>query len=236
MTLDEIVANKRKELAEVPKQRFRSVLARPGVSLVCELKIKSPTHPEPFTDEPESVLDDYKKAAVGAISVVTDSRYFGGSAQLASKARMTGLPVLRKDFILKERQITEAQTDALLLIARILPPKRLNRLVRLCLDLGIDPVVEIHDPDELDKALAAEAEIIAVNSRDLQNQTIDLGKGLDLLGKIPPRKLKMFFSGINSAADLRLVKQAGADGVLIGTSVLTADNRIRKIKELQEAV
>lgn len=220
----------------VPKLRFRAMLTRPGISLVCELKINSPSHPEPFTDNPKSVLEDYKKAAVDAISVVTDKQFFGGSAELVTQARATGLPVLRKDFVLKERQITEVKTDALLLIARILPPKRLKRLVGLCMELDIEPVVEIHGEAELAAALSSGAKVIAVNSRDLQTQSINLEAGLELLEKIPPDRLKMFFSGIDTADDLGRVRQAAADGVLVGTSVLIADDRISKIKELKEAL
>lgn len=233
MILDDIVANKKRELSAVPKARFRQVLERPDMSLICELKMKSPTHPEPFTNDPEAVLADYKAAGSDAISVVTDQHYFGGDVALVRQARATGLPVLRKDFILEPRQITEVAADALLLIARILPPAKLKQLVDLCLELGIEPVVEIHEENELEAALKSGAGVIAVNSRDLQTQKIDLETGLKLLDLIPVDKMKLFFSGIHTQDDLRRVKQARANGVLIGTSILTSDDRLNKIQELK---
>ncbi len=236
MILDDIVINKKRELADMPRHRFRQMLERPGMSLVCELKFKSPTHPEPFIDDAASVFDDYKTAGVDAISVVTDETYFGGNVGLVTQARATGLPVLRKDFILRPRQITEVATDALLLIARILSPKELYQLVNLCLELDIEPVVEIHAEEELESALESGAEVIAVNSRDLQAQKIDLEVGLALLDKIPDDRLKMFFSGITSRDELLKVKSHRARGVLIGTSILTSGDRVNKIHELKEAL
>ncbi len=235
MILDDIVANKRRELAARPQQHFRRMLEKPGLSLVCELKLKSPTHPEPFVDDVQAVLDDYKKAGADAISVVTDESYFGGGVALVAQAQATGLPVLRKDFILNPVQITEVAADALLLIARILSPAELKHLTELCLQLGVEPVVEIHSDNELQAALTTEAQIIAVNSRDLQAQKIDLETGLALLDKIPNDRLKMFFSGMHEPADIVRVKARGAHGVLIGTSVLMAKDRLSKIKELREA-
>lgn len=236
MILDDIVANKKRELADQPKARFRHMLERPGMSLVCELKIKSPTHPEPFTNDPAAVLADYKTAGVDAISVVTDRQYFDGSPGLVSQARATGLPVLRKDFVLDPRQITEVKTDALLLIARILPAERLIELVNLCLELDIEPVVEVHSEEELETALTTDAEVIAVNSRDLQAQKIDVDRGIRLLDKIPDDRLKMFFSGIQTPADLARLKPTRINGVLIGTSILTSDDRVNKIHELKEVL
>lgn len=235
MILDDIVAHKRNELAARPTQRFRRMLGQPGLSLVCELKLKSPTHPESFVKDPLAVLDDYKTAGVDAISVVTDRKFFGGSVNLVRQAQATGLPTLRKDFILNPTQVTEVSADALLLIARILQPAELRHLVALCLELGIEPVVEIHSEAELQAALATAAKVLAVNSRDLQAQQIDLRAGLELLAKIPDDRLKMLFSGIHTAEYVRQAKTAGAHGVLIGTSILTAHERLNKIKELQEA-
>ncbi len=236
MVLDEIVANKKAELERFPSGRFRKILQSQKPGLVCELKLKSPTHPEPFVADPKKVLDDYQAAGVDAISVVTDNKYFGGSLDMVRQARATGLPVLRKDFILNPRQITEVSTDALLLIARILSATELKHMVGLCLDLGIEPIVEIHGEDELAKALNSGAKVIAVNSRDLQAQNIDLKKSLELMAKIPKDRLRMFFSGIGSADDLRTVSLYRTNGVLIGTSVLTSGNRQQKIKELRSVI
>ena len=234
MMLDDIIANKKRKLLETPKGRFRRMLEEPEMSLVCELKLTSPTHPKPFTDNPKSVFAGYKAAGVDAISAVTDQKYFGGSIDLVTQARATGLPVLRKDFVLEPRQITEVHTDALLLIARILSVAKLKQLASLCLELDIEPVVEIHSEEELKVALASDAKVIAVNSRDLQIQKIDIGAGLRLLDKVPRDLLTMFFSGVASQADILQVKAHRANGVLIGTSILTSNNRVNKIHDLKE--
>lgn len=236
MILDEIITNKKQELANAPRQRFRAMLKNPGLSLICELKLKSPTHPEPFTHDPETVLRDYKDAQVDAISVITDHTYFGGSTELVKLAHTTKLPILRKDFILEARQIIEVKADAILLIARVLTTEKLKELVAMCLKLDIEPVVEIHADSELENVLASDAQVIAVNSRDLQTQRIDIGAGLKLLDSIPNDRLKLFFSGISSAADMTQVKEHRANGVLIGTSILTSDSRVHKIRELRSGL
>ncbi len=233
MILDEIVSNKQQELAARSPQPFRRMLDRPGLSFICELKLRSPTHPKPFVTDTQAVLDDYKAAGADAISVVTDQTYFGGDVGLMRAAQATGLPVLRKDFILNPRQLVESPTEAILLIARIVSPDELKHLVSLCLQLGVEPVVEIHSQTELAAVLATNVKIIAVNSRDLQAQRIDLEGGLKLLNQIPDDRLKLLFSGVQSPGDIVRVKASGADGVLIGTSILSAPERISKITELR---
>jgi indole-3-glycerol phosphate synthase len=236
MILDEIVAHKKRELSKAPRLQFRRMLEGSSLALICELKLKSPTHPEPFTVNPKAVLEDYKSVEVDAISVVTDQAYFGGSVDLVALARTTGLPVLRKDFILEPHQITEMKTDALLLIARILPVTKLKKLIEICMMLDIEPIVEIHGEAELEAALTSGAKVIAVNSRDLQTQKIDIESGLKLLDKIPEDRLKLFFSGISSPDDMRRVKERRANGVLIGTSILTSINRTHKIQEFKDVL
>ncbi len=232
MILDEIVENKRQELSLVGTDKFLKLFVTDTMQIICEVKLKSPTSGGRFGVDVESLLEDYKRQA-DAISVVTDKKYFGGNLGIINQARHTGLPVLRKDFIIEPSQIAEANTDALLLIARILPPSRLKQLVSACLAVGIEPVVEIYNPDELITATDTDTRIIAVNSRDLDRQVIDLDGACRLLSEIPAEYTRLLFSGIETASDVTKASQAGADGVLVGTSVLKSNNKQEFIKNLR---
>lgn len=232
MILDEIVQSKAKTIPQ--NGRFKALFSDSDkLVLICELKIKSPTHPEPFTDNYSSVLDDYLEANVKAMSVVTEPDYFGGSTDMVSAAKTKGFAVLRKDFVTEPTQIAEVYSDALLLIARIVSPQKLNELTNACISVGIEPVIEVHSKQEIEAAYNTNASIIAVNTRDLDKQQIDFGNGLDLLSQIDSRYTKLLFSGIDSKQQIHQAVQAGADGVLVGTSVLSADDRVAKVKELK---
>jgi len=232
MILDDIVSAKQRSLNS--SGRFVDVIQdSPGIELICELKLKSPTHSQPFVDDYNSVLRDYKSAGVKLMSVVTDGPYFGGELGMVTQARSEGFLVLRKDFIIEPSQIAEVYADALLLIARILEPSKLKELVAICQSVNIEPVVEIHSEDELNSAQESGARVIAVNTRDLDKQEISFNKGLALLAKINDSHIKLLFSGINSNHQVKQAQQAGADAVLVGTSVLTAGDRIAKIAEIR---
>ncbi len=235
MILDEIVEHTKKQLAETKTNRFNALFDNQKCVLLCELKMKSPSHPSSFIENIDSVLNDYASAEVDAISVVTDQEYFGGDLSMVQKARGSNLPVLRKDFIVEARQITEVQTDAILLIARIVNPETLMELVEICLKLNIEPVVEIHDETDLERTLDSGANTIAVNARDLQTQKIDQSKALELLARIPQNRTKLLFSGITSPEDIHNAREHGAQGVLVGTAALEATNRVQFARSLKEA-
>ena len=235
MILDEIVQHTKLKLAATKARRFASMFNGQKCLLICELKIKSPSHPDPYLDNVDALLNEYMHAGVDAVSVVTENKFFGGNLDMVPQASRTGLPVLRKDFIVEARQIAQVSTDALLLIARIVSSDRLKELVGICSKLDIEPVVEIHDESDLPKALDSGANTIAVNARDLQTQTINQSQALNLLAQIPENKTKLLFSGIKSPKDIENARKIGANGVLVGTSVLEAPNRIEYIKQLKEA-
>jgi len=228
--LDEIVDNKRAELKK--SNAFRDMLDSRDLSIICELKRKSPTVPDGFNVDVDDVFSDYAKVA-DAISVVTDKQYFGGNYELVTQARKTGLPVLRKDFIIDPLQVAEVATDALLLIARIVPEEQLQNLVDLCLLINIEPVVEIHDAEDLAKALKTSANVIAVNTRNLQTQTIDQTSAYDLLDAVPGEYTKLLFSGIKSHDDVAQAVSHGVKAVLVGTSILESENRVEFVKKLR---
>ena len=234
MILGMIVKQTRAEIAAQPREKFYSAISAHRTSLICELKMKSPTHPLPFTTAPQEVFNGYLTADIDAISVVTNTHFFGGSIDLVSQARTTGLPVLRKDFIIDPRQIAEVKTDAILLIARIVSLKSLVQLVDICRHLDIEPVVEVNSPADLENALLTSTRVIAVNSRDLQKQTIDIPQAVALMDAIPTHYKKLFFSGIRTPEDVKHVRTAHPDGILVGTSVLEANDRQKLITLFKE--
>ncbi len=235
MILDEIVEHTKATLSRTATNRFNVLFSNQNCVLVCELKMKSPSHPSPFLDDIDTVLRDYMSGGVDAISVVTEQQYFGGDTQMVQEARISNLPVLRKDFILEARQIAEVQADAILLIARIVSQETLKELVEICLKLNVEPVVEIHDDADLQSALDSSANTIAVNARDLQTQKINQSKALELLLKIPGNRTKLLFSGITTPEDIVNAREHGAQGVLVGTAALEATNIVQFVHSLKEA-
>ena len=234
--LDTIVAQTRADLAARPQALFYKTVCQPKASLICEVKLKSPTHPQPFTNNPQRLFNTYKAAGVNAISVVTNGPFFGGSTHLVTQATATGLPVLRKDFIVEPRQINEVHTDALLLITSIVSPQLLAQLVDICRQLDIEPVVEVNSEADLTSALSTRARVIAVNSRNLQSQVINIPAAISLMQKIPPTHKRLFFSGITSPQDITRIQACRPNGLLIGTSVLTSHNRQQLITSFKGAL
>jgi indole-3-glycerol phosphate synthase len=157
---------------------------------------------------------------------LTDGPYFGGSmADLRAAARRVPVPVLRKDFILDELQIVEARAAgaaAVLLIVRALEHDRLRSLLRAANERGLDALVEVHTASELERALAADAEIIGVNSRDLDTFHIDVAAAWTLLARVPPTLIAVAESGMATPADVERAAAAGADAVLVGTALSAA--------------
>jgi indole-3-glycerol phosphate synthase len=138
-----------------------------------------------------------------------------------------GLPILHKDFVIDEYHVYDshqAGADGLLLIARLVGWAQLRRLVTLTKSLGIEPVVEVNDEEDLAKALTTDTEIIAVNARDLGTFIVDVPAACRLLETLPPAYLKLGFSGVESAKQVREYRAAGAGGVLVGTSLMQAPN------------
>jgi len=144
--------------------------------------------------------------------------------------------VLRKDFIIDEYQIYESYgiyADAILLIACILSPAQLKEFVRLAHKLGMATIVEVHTIDDLKKALNTDTEIIGINNRNLNNFEVDINISLNLIESVPERYYTVSESGIKKAEDVKRLKDAGFDGILVGTSILKADDMAKKIKELK---
>lgn len=241
--LADIVRTKTAELAELrpraneleraaadapPSRDFSGALAAPDhVTLIAECKRRSPGAGAIRPDlDPGSLTSGYARAGAAALSVLTDRDYFGGSlADLAAAKAATPLPVLRKDFTLDPLHVIEARAggaDAVLLIVRILGDRMLAVLHAEAEALGMAVLVEVHDRDELARALEIEAEIIGINNRDLATFKTDLATTVELLDEIPDDVLVVSESGIRDREDVVRLGDAGVDAILVGETLLRA--------------
>ncbi len=199
------------------------------IAIIGELKFASPSAGVLGSpDELEIKLKEYEKAGVDAISVITERHFFKGNTEYVKKVKkLTNLPVLQKDFVIDESQIYEAKMlgpDALLLIARIISAQQLNLFVDMCFAQGIEPIVEVFDSKDLQKACSTNTRIIAVNARDLNTLTVDIQKACRLIQDIPVGYLKLGFSGIHGEKEVALYRKAHTDGILIGTALIKEVN------------
>ncbi len=236
--LDEIRrAQAQRPLAEVraqaeampPARDWRAALAQPGVQLIAEVKAASPSEGViQAALDPEAQARAYARAGAAAISVLTDAPFFHGSlAHLRAVRAAVPVPVLRKDFILDPYQIYEARAagaDAVLLIVALLDDAQLRDALALSRELGLGTLVEVHTPTELERALAAGAEVIGVNNRDLHTFTVDLAVSEQLLPRIPRGVVRVAESGVHTPEDVVRMACAGADAVLVGTALMRADD------------
>lgn len=221
----------------LPRPSFRAALRRSHVSVIAEIKRRSPSAGAIREDlDPGARAALYAANGAAAISVLTDTPYFGGSLEdLREAAGECALPLLRKDFILDEVQVLEARAagaSAILLIVRVLTRERLGQLLRSAQDLGLDALVEVHDQRELDLALELDAPVIGVNSRDLDTFAIDVVSAWRLVSHIPGDRIAVAESGLRGTNDVVLAAAAGVDAVLIGTALSSAESPEGLMREL----
>jgi indole-3-glycerol phosphate synthase len=206
---------------------FRAALARPGISVIAEFKRRSPSAGvlREHADLAE-LVSAYERGGASALSVLTEEANFAGSLEDLRAARaQCALPVVRKDFIVDQYQLLEARAigaDAVLLIVAALSDAELSKLQDQARMLGMDVLVEVHDRDELDRALAVGAELIGVNNRDLRDFSVDLRRTMQLRSEIPDGVVLVSESGIGSAEQLRELEREGVDAVLVGESLMRA--------------
>ncbi len=255
MFLDEIVEKKKEELEkyltkssietfrerieQLPKtDSFRNALKKNKISVIAEVKKASPSRgvfKEDF--DPVKIALQYQDGEADAISVLTDRSYFMGSLEDMSKVdRCSDLPILRKDFIIDERQIYEARAfgaDAVLIIATILNTERLKVFITLCYELGMDALVEVHTKHDLDRVLECGAEVIGINNRDLNTFQTDLSVTEGLAPMIPSDRTIVSASGIFTRKDVIRLKKAGIDAILVGEAIMTSSDIGQKIRELK---
>jgi indole-3-glycerol phosphate synthase len=208
---------------------FGAALSKPGVRVIAEMKKASPSAGLLQSSyNCAEIAMSYEQAGAVALSVLTETDYFQGLLDHLVEARSaTQLPVLRKDFILNEYQVYEAAAagaDAVLLIVAALSEAELRALCELCHHLKLAALVEVHTPEELEQAVAAGARIIGVNNRDLKTLEVDLKTSLRLRDKIPEACQTVSESGIRSAADLKMLMNAGFNAVLVGEWLMRSNN------------
>lgn len=259
MILEEILSQKKNEVERQKKavalealsQRFstlppirslKEALSKPGLSLIAELKKASPSAGVIRKDfNPVYLAKIYEEGEAAAISVLTESNYFQGSLDYLEKVKgSVSIPVLRKDFIIDEYQVYESRAcgaDAILLIVAALDSDKLNRLLSLAKNLGLDALVEVHNRRELDGALKVGAEIIGVNNRNLRSLEVNLSVTPRLARFIPKGKVVVSESGISSRRDIEFLQQTGRiDAVLVGESLMRSDDIRCKMRELLRGV
>ena len=219
---------------------FSEALTRPGLSLIAEFKRRSPSAGDIAAG---AVVADqvraYERGGAAALSVLTDAEHFGGSLEDLREARAAcDLPVIRKDFIVDPYQLYEAAAngaDAVLLIARALEDDDLRALHEQARALDLDCLVEVHDGEELERALEAGAEVIGINNRDLDQQRVDLATTFELMPDVPAGKTVVAESGISGRDELAELERVGVDAVLIGGALMSAADPEAKTRELTGA-
>jgi len=218
---------------------FRDAIDRgpEALGLIAEVKKASPSAgviAESF--DPVQIAKTYESAGANAISVLTDEQFFQGCLAYMTRVRAAvGLPVLRKDFILHEAQIYEAScagADAILLIVAALDQPELERLLAIATDFQLDALVEVHTLEEMDRALETDARIIGINNRNLATFQVDLATTEQLSEQVPEGITLVSESGIKTAADTRRLLDAGCNAILVGETLMRAEDVHGKVDEL----
>ena len=243
--LDSIIKYKKIQIAK-DKQTIsqRALMQKPGfhrqvlslkqflldetkTGIIAEFKRKSPSKGtiNNIADVVE-VTKSYTENGAACLSVLTDTNFFGGSANDLIKARVNNIPILRKDFIIDKYQVIEAKAigaDVILLIAACLSPQDVQELAFFAKSLGLEVLLEIHNEDEL-KHICDEVDFVGINNRDLKTFTVDINKSIELGKQIPTGKIKIAESGISEIETIRVFKEAGFKGFLMGENFMKAEN------------
>lgn len=210
---------------KVGPRRFRAALREPGIAVIAEFKRRSPSAGT-LREAPDlhELVGAYERGGASALSVLTEEKHFDGTLQDLGSARAAcGLPILRKDFILDEYQLYEAKVaraDAVLLIVAALDQDELSALSERAQVLGLDVLVEVHDGEELQRALEIGAGLIGINNRDLRDFSVDVERTAKLMGEIPAGVTVVSESGIAGAEQLVKLEDAGVDAVLVGETLM----------------
>ncbi|MDR0358596.1 MAG: indole-3-glycerol phosphate synthase TrpC [bacterium] len=217
---------------------FAAALRGAQLAVIAEMKRQTPTMGLLAEDyEPTRLAAAYAEAGAAAISVLCQEQSFGGRPEHLAEARaVCPLPIMRKDFVVDEHQVLEARAygaDAVLLIVAALPQARLQELLALTREHGMEALVEVHDPSEVEDALAAGARVVGVNHRDLTTFEVDTALTARLRPHVPPDVVLVAESGIHGAEDARRMHEAGADAVLVGELLMRAPDPGAAVRELR---
>ena len=213
------------------KRDFAAALRAPGLSIIAEIKRASPSVGCIGEVDPAEWGTRYEKEGAACLSVLTEPDRFKGSLEDLDAARgRVALPVLRKDFTVDEAQVLEAGTraDAVLLIAALFEAGSLARYISLAVELGLTPLVEVHDEREADLALESGAQVIGVNNRDLRDFTVDLTTTEKLASRLAGATL-VAESGVKIPEDARRLRDAGGDAVLVGEAAMRDPTLVAKL-------
>ena len=232
------LAELEREAGSQPEGRpFAEALARPGTSLIAEHKRRSPsagTIREGLSCA--DVVSAYERGGAAALSVLTEEAHFGGSlADLREARAASELPVLRKDFTIDTYQLYEAKAagaDAVLLVVGAMSQDELAALYREAHALDLDAIVEIHDEEELDRALEVDADVLGINNRNLEDFSVDIQRTFDLLHDVPAGKVVVSESGIQTRDQIDELEQVGVDAVLIGEALMRAPDPEEAVRQL----
>ena len=217
--------------------RFEKALKKKGMSFICEVKKASPSkgviaEEFPYTE----IARAYEAAGADCVSVLTEPKWFLGSDDIFREIRATiSLPMIRKDFTVDSYQIYEAKlmgADAVLLICALLDTETIRSYIEICDRLGLSALVEVHDKNEMDSAIKAGARVIGVNNRNLKDFTVDISNSTRLRSLAPENALFVAESGIKTAEDIQVLKDAGVNGVLIGETLMRSPDKAAMLAAL----
>lgn len=254
MILQQIVENKKEEIARqkdilplaelrqlladrTPTRDFAGAIRGRDCAVIAEVKRSSPSKGRIREDfDPVAIARTYEENGASAVSVLTERTFFEGRAAYVPQiGKAVHLPILRKDFIIDPYQIVETRVlggDALLLIARILEAGKLLDFIGLATELGLAALVEVHDEEDLGKAVAAGARLVGINNRDLETFRTDLDVSVRLARRVPKGVTVVSESGINSRKDIERLMEAGVHAFLVGESLMREKDIGRKLREL----
>lgn len=225
------------EQRKLPPFAFEKALRRQDIACICEIKKASPSKGVIAEDFPYlHIARQYEDAGAAAISVLTEPRYFQGSDQYLREIRAeVNLPLLRKEFIIDPYQIQQSAAlgaDAILLIAAILTQEQLRSYLQVADDLGLSSLIEVHDEEEMNKAIQAGARIIGVNNRDLRTFTIDVQHSIRLRKLAPKETIFVAESGIRTAEDMEKLRENDIHAALIGETLMRAEDKKAMLSNL----
>ena len=245
--LEKILRVKRHEIQQIKDLEFgemagqsrslKDALSKPGISVIAEIKMKSPSEGEIFPNaDPAQIAKGYESEGAAAISVLTDQSFFGGSLDILQSVRnAVSIPVIRKDFIIDQKQISETihyNGDAFLLIADALDQDSLHQLMNIGKGTGLEFLVEYHAEKHAEFIFALNPEIVGINCRNLKTMSTDITYFEKMISSLPSNSVKVAESGIQTSDDLEYVSDLGYDAALIGTSLMKTGNPEKALETL----
>ena len=220
--------------------RFSQALKKKEMAFICEVKKASPSKGliDPVFDY-KTIVANYEAAGADCVSCLTEPKWFLGSDVIFEEVRRTiQLPMIRKDFSVDDYQIYQAKcmgADAVLLICALMDEKKLSHYLSVCDTLGLDALVETHDEEEIKMAVSAGAKVIGVNNRNLKDFSVDFSNAVKLRHLIPEDVIYVAESGVSQISDVAVLRQAGADAVLMGEVLMRAKNQKALLNDMKAA-